>query len=309
MADQMRAVVVDPAAPGRLAVVKASKPLAAPGLTLIQVAAISLNRGEVQTAMGAAPGWRPGWDFAGTVVEAADGGPPVGTRVVGGAAEGAWAEFQAAPTFMLGVLPDAVSFEAAATLPVAGLTALQGLRKGRPAGGRRVLVTGATGGVGVFAVQLAAALGDTVTAWVRSAASEPLMRELGAADVVVAETLPLGLGGFDLILESVGGRALAIAMLSLSPGGTCVSIGASEAPMVSFDSSKFRIGGTSLYSLNMYYEMQHSPPSVGLAELARFIVEGKLTPVVQRRGRVEEIAAVAQELIDRRFTGKAVLTF
>jgi NADPH:quinone reductase-like Zn-dependent oxidoreductase len=310
MADEMRAVVVDEAAPGRLTVARTARPAAGGGQALVQVAAISLNRGEVKTAMEAASGWRPGWDFAGTVIEAVDGGPPVGTRVVGGAAAGAWAEFQAAAPFMLAPLPDAVSFEAAATLPVAGLTALYGLRKGPPPGGRGVLVTGATGGVGVYAVQLAAGMGDAVTAWVRSPASEALMRELGAAHVVVGETLPEGLGPFDLILESVGGRALATAMASLAPGGTCVTLGNSEgAPIVSFDASKFRVGGTSLYGLAMFYEMQREPPSVGLAQLAGLIADGKLKPIVERRGRIEDIAQVARELIDRKFTGKAVLTF
>jgi NADPH:quinone reductase-like Zn-dependent oxidoreductase len=109
MPDDMRAVVVDEAASARLTVARAPKPSPGRGQALIQVAAISLNRGEVKTAMAAASGWRPGWDFAGAIVEAADAGPPVGTRVVGGASAGAWAEFQAAPPIMLAALPGAPS--------------------------------------------------------------------------------------------------------------------------------------------------------------------------------------------------------
>ena len=97
----------------------------------MRVAAISLNRGEVRRAMSAEAGWRPGWDLAGTVERAArDGsGPPSGSRVVGFLASGAWAEAAAVPTRALAVLPDAVTFVQAATLPVAGLTALYALEQ------------------------------------------------------------------------------------------------------------------------------------------------------------------------------------
>src|SRR5216684_1424268 len=105
-ANDMRAVVVDETAPGRLTVDRVPRPTPAPGEALIQVAAVSLNRGEVKTALAAATGWRPGWDFAGTVARAAaDGkGPAAGTRVVGTAASGAWCEYVAAVPFALAAL-------------------------------------------------------------------------------------------------------------------------------------------------------------------------------------------------------------
>src|SRR5271170_1629245 len=110
LSNEIRAVVVDDAAPGRLRLASVPPPEPSPGEALIKVAAISLNRGEVKTAMTAAPGWRPGWDFSGTVVEAAaDGsGHPVGTRVVGFAPVGAWAEYLASSPFATAALADGV---------------------------------------------------------------------------------------------------------------------------------------------------------------------------------------------------------
>jgi NADPH2:quinone reductase len=310
LSNQIRAVVVDDA--GRLTLAPVAPPEPKPGEALIKVAAISLNRGEVKTAMSAAPGWRPGWDFAGTVVEAAaDGsGLPTGTRVVGFAPVGAWAEYLASSPFALAPLADAVSFEAAATLPVAGATALHALRRGPKTPGRRVLITGASGGVGVYAIQLAAGAGDEVTAAIRSPANEALVRGLGAKHVTIGETLADDTGPFDLIVESVGGRTLGTALGLLAPGGTCVNLGSSEGPAVEFDLTKFRgAGGTTLYGLAMFYELQHEPPSATLAELAALVAAGKLKPQIERRGPVSDIAEVAEALMARKFVGKAVLSF
>jgi NADPH:quinone reductase-like Zn-dependent oxidoreductase len=210
---------------------------------------------------------------------------------------------------MLAALPDAVPFELAATLPVAAGTAACALSKGPQKPGRRVLVTGASGGVGVYAIQLAALAGDEVTAAIRNPDHEPLVRRLGAAQVTVGAELAGDIGPFDLILESVGGRVLGTALGLLAPGGTCVVFGASERAVTEFDASKFRAGGTTLYGLSMFWEMQFEPPAVILARLAALAAEGKLDPVIERRGPIEAVDEVARELIDRRFVGKAVLTF
>src|SRR5437899_5132865 len=105
----IRAIVVDPDVAGRLAIREVAAPEPGPGQALIQVEAVSLNRGEVMRAMTAEAGWRPGWDLAGTVIQqAADGtGPQVGSRVVGMPmpVSGAWAEQVAVPTHALAVLP------------------------------------------------------------------------------------------------------------------------------------------------------------------------------------------------------------
>src|SRR5262250_2725148 len=170
MPQQIRAVVVDPGAPGKLAIKPVELRDPDRDEVAVRVTAISLNRGETRRALQVAePGWRPGWDFAGVVeTGAADGsGPKPGTRVVGILPSGAWAERVNCRTHAVAALPDAVSDAQAATLPVAGLTALHALRQGGLLLGRKVLVDGASGGVGHLACQLAMAGGAQVWGHVR----------------------------------------------------------------------------------------------------------------------------------------------
>ena len=158
MPQQIRAVVVDPAAPGKLAINPVELRDPDRDEVAVRVTAISLNRGETRRALTQAePGWRPGWDFAGVVeTAAADGsGPKPGTRVVGILPSGAWAERVNCRSHAVAALPDGVSDAQASTLPVAGLTALHALRQGGLLLGRKVLVDGASGGVGHLACQLA----------------------------------------------------------------------------------------------------------------------------------------------------------
>jgi NADPH2:quinone reductase len=309
---EMRAVVVDDGVAGRLKLGEVPRPSPQPSEALVRVAAISLNRGEVKTALGATNGFRPGWDFAGTVERAsADGnGPAVGTRVVGMMAFGAWADYVAVSPLAIAALPAGVSLEAAATLPVAGLTARAALAMGPQREGRRVLITGASGGVGTLAIQLAKLQGAEVTAAIRSARNEALVRQLGASNVAIGDDLAGAdsFGPYDLILESVGGNTLGRALNLLGGGGTCVLFGASGSATTTFDASRFRVGGTSLYGLVMQYELARTPPSVGLAELLRLLAAQKLDPVIERRGPLADIAQVADDLMQRRFVGKAVLS-
>jgi NADPH:quinone reductase len=166
MSNLIRAVVVDPSVPGRLAIREVERSTPLPNEAIVRVAAFSLNRGEVQRSQSAEAGWRPGWDFAGTIETAAmDGsGFPVGTRVVGLSFTGAWAEQVVIPTQAIAALPDSIPFKIAATLPVAGLTALLALERGGLLLGQSVLIGGASGGVEYFACQLAAYAGAIVTA-------------------------------------------------------------------------------------------------------------------------------------------------
>src|SRR5262245_51797531 len=207
------AVVVDPDAPGRLVIRAVSEPVPDHGEAIVRVRALSLNRGEVRRSTMAAAGWRPGWDLAGIVERgaASGAGPGVGARVVGLVAEGAWAQRVAVPVHSLAELPEKVTFSQAATLPVAGLTALYALTKRGALLGRRVLVTGATGGVGDFAVQLARLAGAHVTASARRADQAPALRALGAHEVTVGDEIP-PTPKYDLVIESVGGRTLSTAL-------------------------------------------------------------------------------------------------
>jgi len=308
----MRAVVVDPGSPARLGLAEVEEPTPTPSEALVRVEAVSLNRGEVRRAESNEPGFRPGWDLAGTVERAAaDGsGPREGSRVVGFLPSGAWAELAAVPTDAMAVLPEGVSFEEASTLPVAGLTALYALEEGGNLLGRSVLVTGASGGAGQFALQLAREAGARVVALVRRDEHTRLVEEAGAHEVVVDErgAAAAEQGPYHLILESVGGEVLGNALSMLATGGTCVSFGVSAAPDTTFDArSLYLTGGAKLYGFILFHEVLARPASVGLDRLARMVADGRLKPRIEVLAPWTEVGEVATRLIERGYTGKAVL--
>jgi len=314
MPQQIRAIVVDPAADGKLAIRPVSLRDPDRDEVGVRVTAISLNRGETRRALQVAdPGWRPGWDFAGVVETAAvDGsGPAPGARVVGLLPSGAWGERVNCRSHAIAALPDAVTDAQASTLPVAGLTALHALRQGGLLLGRKVLVDGASGGVGHLACQLAAAAGALVWGHVR----RPEMRAAIAAycgeRVVLGSNLAVAKphAPFHLILDSVGGSALSAALGMLSPNGVCVTLGVSEGPTVTFESRDFfSTGGVRLYGLTLFHElMSVERAGIGLALLAGLIEAGKLKPQIAVEAKWDEIGMIARRLIDREFAGKAVL--
>jgi NADPH:quinone reductase-like Zn-dependent oxidoreductase len=208
-------------------------------------------------------------------------------------------------------VPDGVTDAQAATLPVAGLTALHALRRGGLLLGRKVLIDGASGGVGHLAVQLAAASGALAHAHVRRPELRPMVEEWCGERVIVGPDLQAaaGHGPFHLILDSVGGSALAAALSMLRPDGTCVHFGISEAPTAPFDSGAFfRVGGTRLYGLLLFHELRRvEPASDGLTLLAQLVVQGVLRPQIGVEAPWTEIGDVARRLLDRQFQGKAVL--
>lgn len=309
----MQAVVVDPNSRAHLAFEEVEVPPTAPSEALLRVEAISLNRGEVRrAATSSEPGFRPGWDLAGIVERAAEdgSGPPEGTRVVGLLPFGAWAERAAVQTNALAALPQGVSFAEACTLPVAGLTALYALEKGGGLLGRRVLVTGASGGVGLIACRLARLSGARVVALVRREEHVGLVREAGADEVSVDEAgaSTREHGPYDLILESVGGEVLSNALSTLATGGTCVSFGVSSTPEVAFDARTFYLtGGASLYGFILFHEILARPASEGLARLVALVAEKRLEPRIELEAPWTEIGEIADRLTNRDYTGKAVL--
>jgi NADPH2:quinone reductase len=314
MPQQIRAVVVDPTAPGKLAIKPVELPDPDRDEVAVRVTAISLNRGETRRALQQAEtGWRPGWDFAGVIeTSAADGsGPRSGTRVVGILPSGAWAERVNCRTHAVAPLPDAVPDAAAATLPVAGLTALHALRQGGLLLGRKVLVDGASGGVGHLACQLAAAAGAQVWGHVRREEARGVIAQWCGERIVLGRELAAAKphGPFWLIVDSLGGSALGAALGMLQPGGTCVTLGVSEGARATFESRDFfATGGVRLYGLTLFHElMSVERAGVGLALLADLIAAGKLRPQIAIEAPWSEIGTVAGRLIDREFTGKAVL--
>ena len=314
MPSQIRAVVVDPEAPGRLALRAVELRDPDRDEVAVRVTAISLNRGETRRALQIAePGWRPGWDFTGTIeTAAADGsGPPVGSRVVGLLPNGAWAERVNCRSHAVGVLPEGCSDAQAATLPVAGLTALHALRQGGLLLGRKVLVDGATGGVGHLACQLAVAAGALVWGQVRRPGAERQVAEWTGGRVVTGGDLSAAQphGPFWLIVDSLGGPALAAALGMLQPNGTCVTLGISDSGTVSFESRNlFGTGGARLYGLTLFHElMSVERAGIGLTLLAGLIGEGKLRPEIAVEASWREVGSLARRLIERDFTGKAVL--
>ncbi len=308
----IRAIVVTPDAPARLAIRAVELPEPISSAALIRVAALSLNRGEINRAQNEQAGVRIGWDIAGVVERAAaDGsGPAVGSRVVGFLPTAAWGELVAVPTHALAVLPETVTFAEAATLPVAGLTALLGLEKAGNLLGRTVLITGASGGVGDFAVQLAREAGAKVVALVRSEARAGRVREIGAHVVVIGEDASgaAAHGPYDLVFDGVGGDVLASALKLLALDGIAVSYGRTIGPTITFDLGQFfGKGGLQLYGFILFHEVLRHPAGVNLARLAALIAEKRLQPYISVETSWTEIGEVAQQLLDRGYPGKAVL--
>jgi len=301
----MRAVIYDPQARANLRLADVDEPAAAESEAVIQVRATALNFGEVHFLdRMRKPGEVPGWDAAGVVVQAAaDGsGPPVGSRVVGFHGAGGWAQRRTVPTENLAILPDSVEFGPAAALPVAGVTALQALRRLGPVVGRRVLITGASGGVGRFAVQLAARAGAHVVAAVGSEARGAGLRDLGAAEVVVglADITERVFG----VLDNVGGQLLAEAFSLVGDGGSAQSIGMASNQPTTIDFEAERLSGAQK-SLEPF--TVRTPFGADLGYPVALLAAGEIDPQIGLRSSWNEVSDAAAALLDRRVAGKAVL--
>lgn len=309
--------------PEVLEVVEMERPAPADDEVLLAVRAASVNPYDLHLMHGmpllarglfriaqptpARPG-RPGRDVAG-VVEA------VGTKVtrfqpgdaVLGSCRGALAEYACAAESALVAKPAGVSFEQAAAVPMAGLTALQGLRdKGRIAPGQRVLIHGASGGVGTFAVQIARALGAEPTA-VCSTPHVEAVRALGAARVIdyTREDFTRGAERYDLIFDLVADRSLASCRRVLAAGGVCVMAGARKprrmlpraiaAPVLS------RTTGQTFVVLMTRLRVDD------LAVLCGLMTAGKVTPLLDRVYGLEQVRDAMRHLEEGHAQGKIVV--
>jgi NADPH:quinone reductase-like Zn-dependent oxidoreductase/ketosteroid isomerase-like protein len=276
----------------------------APGEVLIEVAAYSPNRGETFQLENPPADWRPGKDVAGRVLATVDGGPAIGSRIVAHVPYSGWAERVAAPLSQVAVLPDAVSFEQAAALPLAGLTALRLLRAAGAVIGRRILLTGASGGVGHYVTELAAAAGASVTAVVSSAGRGERLRHLGA-DTVVYDVADAS-GPYDVVLESVGGDSLPVALSKLAAGGQLIWFGQASRRPIELDF--FNLFDAAENSTIRHFHYTDGDDAADLATLARLVATGRLHPEI---GRTEDWARtpdVLEDLRNRRIRGNAVLT-
>jgi NADPH:quinone reductase len=279
---------------------------------LIKVHAISLNAGEIRGSRMRAAAEPIGWDFAGTIEHSAPNGtgPRKGARVFGFVFSGSWAEYVAAPALQVGVIPAGVSFEDASTLGVAGITALRTLRRGGALPGKHVLIVPGSGGVGLFALQLANREGARVTSVIRSATREALVRDHGASHVIIGTTADAKESGpYDLILESLGGESLGAALGMLAKDGEVVHFGATVGTETTFPARLFySTGGTSLYGFYVFHEIAKAPMALDLEFLAELVRTGQLRTNIDATETFANFIEAFSARGERGLAGKIVVT-
>lgn len=280
-------------------------PVPEPDEALVKVEAFAPNRGETFLLERPEPGLLPGKDIAGLVVQAAaDGsGPGVGARVAGHPARGGWAEYAAVPTHSLAVLPAGIDAVRAAALPLAGITALRLLRAAGSLAGRRVLLTGASGGVGHYVTELAVGSGAELTAVTATPVRGARLAELGAE---VVHDVTAARGPFDVVLESTGGPDLPRVLSKVRPGGTLLWFGQASRTPVTLDFFELLRGPERVTIQHFHYA--GAPYAADLAALVRLVKRERLHPEIGRVCDWAETAGTLVDLRERRIRGKAVLT-
>lgn len=319
----MRAVVRDRyGSPDVLRLAEVPKPAPGEGEVLVRVRAASVNAGDWRI-LRAAPflirlgGYglltpkHPilGQDVAGQVAAVGAGVTQFreGEEVFGESPDcGGFAEYVRVPTARLAPKPAKLSFELAAAVPMAGVTALRGLRLAGPLQpGRRVLVNGASGGVGTFAVQIARALGADVTG-VCSTRNVEFVRSIGAAHVIdyTREDFTRHEQANDLILNAAAYRSIFDYRRALRPGGTYVHIGGSTARMFEV----LLLGPLASLGRNGKFRFLASETTTeDLVVLTELLETGKVAPVIDRRYPLSGVADALRYLETGRARGKVVI--
>jgi NADPH:quinone reductase-like Zn-dependent oxidoreductase len=228
-----------------------------------------------------------------------------------GVAEGAFAEYAPAAAAKLAPKPGGLTFQQAAALPISGLTALQAVRdQGRVTAGDRVLVIGASGGVGSFAVQIAKAFGAEVTG-VASTGKVDLVRSLGADHVVdyrLGDDLGAGERGYDVIIDTGGNRPLSVLRRALTPTGTLVLVGAETGGRwLGGTDRQLRAMVLSRFVRQRLRTFIASEKAADLLALSALVESGAVTPAVDRTFPLAETPAAIRHMREGKARGKVVI--
>jgi NADPH:quinone reductase-like Zn-dependent oxidoreductase len=227
-----------------------------------------------------------------------------------GTADGSFAEYASAPGSRLAMKPANLTFEQAAVVPISGGTALQGLRKGNVQPGQKVLIVGASGGVGSYAVQLAKAFGAEVTG-VATTAKMDFVRSLGADDAIdyTREDFADGTRRWDLIIDTGGRRSLADLRRALTPKGTLVIVGGEGGGswLGGFDRN-LRSGLVSIFVSQRLTMLASKELGEDFDVLRELIEAGKVTPVIDRTYPLIEAPDAIRYVVEGHARGKVVIT-
>ena len=256
-----------------------------------------------------------GRDLAGVVeaVGARVTGLKPGDEVYGTCESGSFAEYATARQDRLAPKPASLSFAQAAVTPISGMTALQGLRDSagvQP--GQQVMIIGAAGGVGTFAVQIAKALGATVTG-VCSPPKADLVRSLGADDVIDYTRNEIDCNGarYDVVLDTAGNRPVSLLRRALTPRGTLVLVGGEQGGgrlLGGFDRQLLRAPLISMFVGQRLRSLTAKERAADLGELTQLIESGAVTPVIDRAYPLDNAPDAMRHLAEAHATGKTVIT-
>jgi len=234
-----------------------------------------------------------------------------GDEVFGTCRSGSFAEYTIARQDRLAVKPPDLTFEQAAALPVSAITALQAVRdRARVKAGQRVLITGAGGGIGTFAVQLAKARGAHVTA-VCGPAKADLVRSIGADEVIDYTRKEIDAGGarYDVIIDTAGSRPLALLRRALAPRGTLVLAGGDryDRPVVTGMSRQSRAALLSLFTSQRLRSLIARENAGDLETLAQLAESGAIKPVIDKTYPLADAAEAIRQIAGGHATGKGVV--